>query len=58
MKIDKNHSESHYDLINVRNKSELFLDKYNHTMSFFRTVFGLLNVVLSILIALKVFQLI
>ena len=57
MKIDKNHSENHYELINVRNKSELFFDKYNHTMSFLRTLFGLLNVFLSILIALKVFQL-
>jgi len=57
LKIDKTKCSDFHELLNVRTKSELYFDKYNHTMSFFRTIFGLLNVILSLLIALKVFNL-
>ncbi len=56
MKIDKTQCDNHHELFNIRNKSELYFDKYNHTMSFFRTLFGLVNVILSSMIALKVFN--
>lgn len=58
MKIDKTQLEVHHELINVRTKSELYFDKYHHTMSFFRTIFGFINILVSILIAVKVFGLI
>ena len=58
MKIDKTKCDIHHELINVRNKSELYFDKYHHTMSFFRTIFGFANILLSALIAIKVFGLV
>ena len=58
MKIDKNQCDEFHELLNIRTKSELYFDKYNHTMSFFRTIFGLVNVLLSTIIACKVFDLV
>jgi len=57
MKIDKTQDGVHHELIYVRTKSELYFDKYHHTMSFFRTIFGFANILVSILIAVKVFGL-
>lgn len=57
MKIDNTDEENYHDLLHVRTKSELWFDKYNHTMAFIRTIFGLFNVTLSALIACKVFGL-
>ena len=58
MKIDKTQDGVYHELIYVRTKSELYFDKYHHTMSFFRTIFGFVNNIVSILIAIKVFGLI
>ena len=44
----------------MANKSKLeeWFDKYNHTMGFLRTLFGLISSVTGVLVFLKVFYLI
>ena len=42
-------------LLNDRSYIELWCDKYNHTFSLLRTIFGLMNILIASLIAFKVF---
>ena len=44
-----------YKLIHKRNKFELWLDKYNHTLEFIRTLFQLLIFILQLFILYKMF---
>jgi len=44
------------ELINDRSLFELWLDKHNHKMELFRSLFGFFNLLISTLIVIKVFE--
>ena len=49
-------NEAKLSLLEDRSYLELWCDKYNHTFSLFRTIFGFMNILIAIFIALKVLE--
>jgi hypothetical protein len=48
-------NEAKLYFIGDRSQLELWCDKYNHTFSLIRTIFGFMNILIASLIAFKVF---
>jgi len=51
-------NEAQLSLLEDRSYLELWCDKYNHTFSLFRTIFGFVNILIATFIAIKVFEVI
>ena len=53
---EKKHQESkEYELLHNRNKFELWVDRYNHTLEFTRTVVQILVFILQLIIIWRIF---
>ena len=53
---EKKHQESkEHELLHTRNKFELWVDRYNHTLEFTRTVVQILVFILQLIIIWRIF---